>query len=102
MTDIAISRRGVPIRLNDERWEHIASEHLEMAGLRAEVLMSISEADRVVVGNHDTLWAVRQHGTRYNLVVVYREVSPIDGFVITAFLTSRTAWLDRRQQIWPN
>ena len=49
MTDIAISRRGVPIRLNDESWEHIACEHLELAGLRAEVLKSITEAEILIV-----------------------------------------------------
>jgi hypothetical protein len=34
------------------------------------------------------------------LVVVYRELND-DGFIITAFLTRRSALLEKRVQIWP-
>ena len=59
MSEIAISRSGVPIRLNDERWGHIAAEHLELSGLRTSVVETVSDPERVVFGNHDTLWAIR-------------------------------------------
>jgi hypothetical protein len=32
-------------------------------------------------------------------VVVYRETNPVDGFVITAFVTRRLATLERRQRV---
>lgn len=34
------------------------------------------------------------------IVVVYKEVSETDSFVITAFLTSRMKQLERRKKIW--
>ena len=51
MTLSAISRAGVPIRLTDERWAHIAEEHCELAGLREEVIATVGDADRVVAGS---------------------------------------------------
>lgn len=34
MPDTPRSRNGVPIRLSEERWAHIAEEHAELAGMR--------------------------------------------------------------------
>jgi len=34
------------------------------------------------------------------IVIVYRELSKEDGFVITAFLTRRRKQLERRRKIW--
>ena len=102
MMRIAVSRAGVPIRLTDERWAHIVEEHAELAGMREDVLEAVAEADRVVGGHQNELLAVRMLEKDRALVVVYREVSADDGFVITAFLTRRLASLERRQQLWPN
>ena len=44
--------------------------------------------------------AVREISRGKHLVVVYRELQS-DGFIITAFLTSKTKSLDRRIQVWP-
>jgi len=101
MMIIVISRGGIPIRLTDERWAHIVEEHCELAGMREEVMQTISDAERVVTGNAGELLAVRMVEAGKALVVVYREVSADDGFVITAFLTRRLASLDRREQVWP-
>lgn len=102
MTHTAISRNGVTIRLNDERWSHIVDEHGELAGMRAEVIQTITDAERVVAGGAGELLAVRMVEADKVLVVVYREESATDGFIITAFLTKRLTRLDRRQQIWPS
>jgi len=96
----ATSRNGVPIRLPDERWAHIAEEHCELAGLRPEVLETIAEPVRVLAGGDGELLAVREFEPGKFMVVVYRETE-VDGFVITAFLTRRVASLDRRKQLWP-
>jgi hypothetical protein len=101
VTITVLSRNEIPIRLTGERWSHIVEEHSEMAGLREEVLQTISDAERVVAGNAGELLAVRLVEAGKAIVVVYREVSLEDGFVITAFLTRRLASLDRRKQIWP-
>jgi len=98
----AISRSGVSIRLTDERWAHIVEEHCELSGMRANVLETISDAERVVAGRHDALLAIRRVEAGKSLVVVYRERDASDGFVITAFVTRRLAALGRRQQRWPS
>ncbi len=100
MTDSAISKNGLAIRLTDERWVHITEEHAELAGHRLEVLEAIAEPERIVSGNEGELLATRSQPDGKILVVVYRELSD-DGFVITAFITRRVASLNRRTQIWP-
>jgi hypothetical protein len=102
MFDSATSRSGVPVRLTDERWSHIVEEHSELDGMRAEALQTIYDAERVVIGGAGELLAIRMVAAGKALIVVYRETSADDGFVITAFLTRRLARLDRRQQIWPS
>ncbi len=101
MTSVAISRAGVPIRLTDERWTHIVAAHPEVIARREETLLAISAAERVVAGSDGAAMAIRRVAPRKSLVVVYRELAMLDGFVITAFLTSRRAALDRRLQLWP-
>ncbi len=101
MTPVVQSRGGVPIRLTAERWTHIVEEHAELAGMREEVLETVTDADRVVEGQGGELLAVRTMEQSRAMVVVYREVDQSDGFIITAFLTRRLASIDRRQQLWP-
>lgn len=96
-----VSKRGIPIRLPLERWVHITEEHAEMAGLLAEVLATIDEPAAVYSGNDGECLAVREWQTGRYIVAVYREVSGDDGFVITAFLTSRLHPFERRHRQWP-
>ncbi|MCX6377705.1 MAG: hypothetical protein NTU88_17025 [Armatimonadetes bacterium] len=96
----AVSRNGMAIRLTDERWAHITEEHSELAGMRLEILETVSGPDRVMAARHGALLAVREVEPGKHIVVVYREFEA-DGFVITAFLTRRTAYLDGREQLWP-
>lgn len=100
MISIVTSKNGVPIRLTDERWAHIIEEHGELAGLRSEVLETVSEPERIVAGRAGELLAVRKLERGKWLVVVYRELGD-DGFVITAFLTSRRRSFEKRTQLWP-
>jgi hypothetical protein len=91
---------GVPIRLTNERWAHIIEEHNELAGLRLDVLEAVGQPERIVAGRASELLAIREHEPGKWLVVVYGELVD-DGFIITAFLTSRSASLMRRRQMWP-
>ena len=94
------SVHGVPIRLTEERWRHVSEEHTELAGLRDEVLAAVASPDRVVGGQAGERIAIREIERGKHLVVVNREQDD-DGFVITAFLTRRTRWLQGREQLWP-
>lgn len=100
MIDRVVSKGGIAIRLTDERWAHISEEHCELAGLRSEVVETLSHPDRILLGGDGEQIAVRQLEPGKHLVVVYREHTD-DGFIITAFLTRRVRSLDKRRQIWP-
>ena len=75
-------------------------EHAELSELRFEILDAVSSPDRVVAGNAGEFLAVREREPGKWLVVAYRELNG-DGFIITAFVTSRPARLWRRRQLWP-
>jgi len=100
MSEKVLSKNGVPIRLTNERWTHIVEEHCELAGMRLEVLDTITSPSRILEGGMGELLAVQETHTGKYLVVVYREIDN-DGFVITAFITSKTKSLNRRNQLWP-
>ncbi len=100
MIDTATSKNGIPVRLTDERWAHIAEEHGELASMRSEVLETVSQPERILKGGDGELLALREREPGKFLVVVYRELVD-DGFVITAFLTRRVRSLAKRKQLWP-
>jgi hypothetical protein len=95
-----LSRGGVPIRLTNERWAHIIEEHGELADLRQKILDTVAEPERIVEGQTGELLALRKLEADKSLVVVYRELVD-DGFVITAFSTSKLRSFEKRKQIWP-
>ena len=99
MISTAVSKNGIPIRLTDERWAHITEEHCELAGLRLEVLETVSNPERIVAGGAGELLAIHPLGVDKWLVAVYREVVD-DGFIITAFLSSKIHVLNKRRQVW--
>ena len=94
------SKSGVLVRLTEERWSHIIDEHGELFGLRAELLRTVSDPEKILAGNEGALLALRTVEPGKWLVVVYREIEE-DGFIITAFLTRKIRSLDRRKQLWP-
>ena len=93
---------GVPIRLTSERWKHIERRHPEMKGEEERVLESITVPDYVQEGDEGTLIAVKHYAktplTEKDCIVVYRELGSEDGFIITAYFTSRPA--DWRKIQW--
>lgn len=100
MLQTAKSINKVTIRLTDERWIHITEEHSEMAGYLYEVLETIETPNAIYEGNAGELLAAREIEKGKFIVVVYRELSAEDGFVITSFLTKRVKQLERRKKIW--
>jgi len=99
---IVRSRNGVPVRLTKERWQHIVRRHPEMDDQRERVLETVAEPDMIQQGDFGALLAIRFYPdtplTSKSLVVAYREVSPEDGFILTAYLTRRPS--ARRVTIW--
>ena len=87
--DIAYSRNGVPIRLSYERWYHIIENHDDLASYYYDVLETIENSHFVIKGNKGTLKATRNFGKNRWLVVIYRETSRKDGFVITAYFLDK-------------
>lgn len=95
--DFAPSVEGVPIRLTTERWFHIVENHDDLAGYYDDVLQTVENPDMVLRGYRDSLIAARGYGRRRYLMVVYRQVSADDGFIITAYFTTR---IDRKKVVW--
>ena len=96
--NVAISVRGVPIRLTGERWMHIVEARDELAGRMDDVLAAVEEPDWVTRGYLGALVAWRSAGRRRFLAVIYKETSRRDGFVVTAFYTTKPK---KRNKVWP-
>lgn len=89
--DIAISKNGVPIRLTEERWFHIVENHDDLAGYYDQVLQTVEDPDVILTGQGGALIAGKAFGRRKYLMVIYRELSRRDGFIITAYFTSQVS-----------
>jgi hypothetical protein len=64
--DVAVSIKGMPIRLSYERWYHIVENHDEMASCYHDVLETIAAPSRrraaLENGNGWWLFTARCHG----------------------------------------
>jgi hypothetical protein len=99
---IARSVAGVPVRLTQERWEHIRRRHPELSTQRGRVADTISKPHEVFAGDYGEKLAVRFYRrtplTSKWLVAAYRELGHDDGFVITAYLAPKAPrW---RKRLW--
>jgi len=90
---IVPSQNGVLVRLTTERWQHITYRHPEMAEQRERVLETLADPELIQQGDYGVLLAIRFYVetplTSKYLVVVYRETDRNDGFILTAYFTSR-------------
>ncbi|MBI4824250.1 MAG: hypothetical protein HY805_08490 [Nitrospirae bacterium] len=102
MTDFALSVNNVPIRLTGERWRHIVENHDDMAGYYYDILEAVSSPTWVVEGDANDLWAVKLTSQRKALLVIYKEMKEQkDGFIITAFVTTKIKKLLKgRRIVW--
>jgi len=96
--DIAYSINGVPIRLTEERWEHIVSNKPYMTIYYDKVLEAIENPTWILRGYAGALVAVLSLARQNYLHIVYREISQDDGFIITGFISRK---INRRMIIWP-
>ena len=93
---------GVPIRLTPERLEHIERRHPEMVGEEDRILETVFSPHYVQEGDEETLIAVKHYEktplTKKYCCVVYREINEEDGFILTAYFSSKPAsW---RSIVW--
>ncbi len=96
--DVAYSKNYVPIRLPEERWDHIILNKEYMSSYRQLVLETIQEPTWILRGYGAKLVAVLSLPRKNYLNVVYKEINQDDGFIITAFLAKK---VNRRMIIWP-
>ena len=82
--EIAYSVNNVPIRLTYERWYHIIENHDDLASYFHDVLDTVETPEFIMQGNQGTLKATRNMGKKW-LVVIYKELSKEDGFIITSY-----------------
>lgn len=94
---IAHSVNGVPIRLTDERWEHILDSHPELASYRETLLDAIENPDYILASRRGALGAVVVLGRKAFLHVFYAEKSRRDGFIISARMEER---MDKARIVW--
>ena len=94
------SHNGISIRLSSERWEHISQNHPELGGYLHDVLDTVCHPDELREGSAGEMLAIKAVEDGKFLIVVYRELSVDDGFVITAFLSRRMNWLAKRREVW--
>lgn len=99
---VAYSKNGCPIRITQERWEHIARRHPELHDQKEKVIETISTPDLIQAGDFGERLAVRFYPetplTRKHLIVIYRELSSADGFVLTAYFANAPS--KRRKVLW--
>ena len=101
---VIFSVNGAPIRLTEERLKHIYVHHPELDKSEDNLAETINNPDVVQKGDTGTLLAIKKFDktpvteNKY-LVVVYKEISQSDGFVLTAYYSNV---LRRRQIIWKN
>jgi hypothetical protein len=92
---------GHTIRLTDKRWQHISTGHPEVADFYYDILQTIAEPQIVYDGGEGELIAVKPiEGLDKFIVVVYRQLPPNDGFVITAFVTRKLNYLSKKRVVW--
>lgn len=96
--ELVHSINGVPIRLTDERWDHIVSNKPYMESYYAHLLDAIERPSYILRGHAGTLVAILVLGRVGYLHVVYRELDQADGYIITAFIAQK---LNRSLILWP-
>jgi len=94
---IAHSVNGVPIRLTDERWEHILDSHPELASYCETILDAVENPDYILASRGGSLGAVVVLGRKAFLHVFYVEKSRRDGFIISARMEEK---MDKARIVW--
>jgi hypothetical protein len=100
--NIAISKNRIPIRLSDERWQHITTGHPEIADYYYEILETIENPEIIYEGTDDAKIAIKRFKERFNkfVVVIYKEIGVSEGFVLTAYFSSKNQEFQKKKILW--
>jgi hypothetical protein len=100
--DVANSKNGVPIRMTAERWQHITTGHPEVSDYYYEILETIENPQTIYEGNNKAKIAVKTFKERNDkfVVVIYKELGSNEGFVITAYLSTRKQEFKKKRILW--
>jgi len=94
---------GKMIRLTLRQWLHITEAHDYMAGNIDKVMETVNSPEYLVEGLRGELVALKYYAetniSQKHCVVVYREQER-DGFIITAFFTSKPETIKRKGMLW--
>jgi len=94
----AYSVNNIPVRLTDERWEHILHEHAEFAYNDSNMILeAVEDPEYILPGRRGSCVAVVVLGRGSYLHVFCKEVSAKDGFIITAGIRPK---MDKKKIIW--
>ena len=100
--EVTKSVTGKIIRVTSKQWFHIVESHDYMAGNLSKVMETINSPDCIIKGLKNELIALRHYFktniTEKYCVVVYKEND--EGFIITAFFTSKPENIKKRGVIW--
>jgi hypothetical protein len=88
----------VPIRLTYKRLYHITENHDDLASYFYDVLETIEKPEFVLRGNSGSFKATKNVGNKKWMVVIYKELSRRDGFVITAYFLETKP---KGEVLWP-
>ena len=96
------SRNAVPVRLTEERLNHIIRNHPDMKNQESRMLETVNDPEFILEGDFGELLATRFYSktplTSKHLIVAYKEISKIDGFILTAYYARRIS--SRRKILW--
>jgi len=103
MIGSVISKNGKEIKLSEERWYHIVESHDYMAGNQETIFETLESPDAIVEGKKGELIALKYYPqtsiSEKHAVIIYKEQEK-DGFVITAFMTSKPESIIQKGAIW--
>jgi hypothetical protein len=95
---IVDSINGVSVRLTEERWEHILTNHLELSDSDLDLILdAVKDPEYILSGYRGSLIAIVVLGRSRYLHVVYKEVNRDDGFIITAGIRPK---MRKRNILW--
>jgi len=103
MIGSVILKNGKEIRLSEERWYHIVESHDYMAGNQDIIFETLESPDVIAKGEKGELIALKYYAktsiSEKHAVVIYKEQEE-NGFVITAFMTSKPESIIQKGVVW--
>ncbi len=88
--------------MTNERWQHISTGHPEIVDYYYEILETLEDPAIIYQGEFDALIAVSKEIEPVNkfIVVVYKESSLEDGYIITAYVSNKEQKFKKKKVLW--